>query len=518
MKLLISFLISIFLLSSNLYSSENTRENVIKLNDNTQLVKPKISEEQFRELIRKLPNKENIRDTYKETSNDFMEFVKKLRPLLVPAIIIIWLMSRSSNKSEDKPKQNKKNKSVRSRTEEFIKHHNESHNKDENKETENDKSYEDEWNYDQEEIPNLRIKIEEQQVEDSKVYDVEAFGILGFTQEQIDQTKIENEEAKFTCYVFDVTDKNNEIALQGLTDPFRDDKFLLQSSRNMKVGLGYAYNSWTPMFRFPASLVIPPNRGKRKLKFLVSATKLNAEFDNGKIKNKKDLYLEVETLFYLNFEEPGYLDAEQYEGDINEKIVQLGMAVAYSEKKINTQGIEAIKRWISSEIIWKNYFEETIDQKIKFSFLLKNTHELLKANKLSLSEIVKEINYKSSVSRRYDAMNLLLNVAGSDDRLSKEEDKLLNNTARALELDLNRFQQMKTSTIANIETIEESDEDSEETIFNFSKDMTDAEKCKKLREEYTRWNRQTNNSNEKIRNQARKMVELTANLRKKYNC
>ena len=110
MKLLISFLISIFLLSSNLYSSENTRENVIKLNDNTQLVKPKISEEQFRELIRKLPNKENIRDTYKETSNDFMEFVKKLRPLLVPAIIIIWLMSRSSNKSEDKPKQNKKTK------------------------------------------------------------------------------------------------------------------------------------------------------------------------------------------------------------------------------------------------------------------------------------------------------------------------------------------------------------------------------------------------------------------------
>ena len=128
----------------------------------------------------------------------------------------------------------------------------------------------------------------------------------------------------------------------------------------------------------------------------------------------------------------------------------------------------------------------------------------MKNNKLSLSEIVKEINYKSSVSKRYDAMNLLLNIAGSDDRLSKEEDKLLNNTARALELDLSRFQQMKTSTIANIETIEESDEDSEETIFNFSKDMTDADKCKKLREEYTRWNRQTNNSDEKIRNQARK--------------
>jgi hypothetical protein len=286
----------------------------------------------------------------------------------------------------------------------------------------------------------------------------------------------------------------------------------------MKVGVGLAYNDWTPMFRFPKSLVIPPSRGQRILKFVVCASKLKSKFDQGIIKNKKDLYFETTTTFNLNYEQPGYLESEIYESALNEKIVQLGMAVAYSEKKINTSGVEAIKSWINTEILWKNYFTDETEEKIKYSFLLKNTHELLKKNKLSLSEIVKEINFKSNISRRYDAMNLLLNIAGSDDRLSKEEDKLLNNTARALELDLDRFQQMKTSTIANIDTIDESDEDNEDTIFNFSKDMTDADKCKKLREEYTRWNRQTNNSNEKIRNQARKMVELTANLRKKYNC
>ena len=149
---------------------------------------------------------------------------------------------------------------------------------------------------------------------------------------------------------------------------------------------------------------------------------------------------------------------------------------------------------------------------------MNNTYELLKNKKLSLSEIVKELNYKSNISKRYDAMNLLLNIAGSDDRLSAEEDKLLNKTARALELDMDRFQQMKTSTIANIDTIDDTDEKNEDTIFNFSPDMTNEEKCKKLRLEYTRWNRQTNNSNEKIKNQAKKMVELTASLRKKYNC
>ena len=519
MKLFISFLFSIIIFNSNLYASEHSRENFIKKsNENTKEITPKLSNEQLQELIKKLPNKDSLKKTYKETSSDFTEILKKIRPFIIPAIIIIWLITRSSDKPQYKPKKNTKTKRTRSRTQEFIKKHNEDHKNNKITETKNDKEYEDEWNYDQDELEQLRIKIEVQQVENLKVYDVEAIGMVGFTQDQVDQTKLENEEAKFTCYVFDVTDENNEIPLQGLTDPYRDDKFLLQSNRNMKVGFGYAYNMWTPIFRFPISLVIPPNRGKRKIKFVVSATKLNAEFENGKIKNKKDLYFDVETLFDLNFEEPGYLDADQYKDDINEKIVQLGMAVAYSEKKINSAGIEAIKSWINTEIIWKNNFDVSTDQKIKYSFLLKNTLELLKNNKLSLSEIIREINYKSSVSKRYDAMNLLLNIAGSDDRLSKEEDKLLNNTARALELDLSRFQQMKTSTIANIETIEESDEDSEETIFNFSKDMTDADKCKKLREEYTRWNRQTNNSNEKIRNQARKMVELTANLRKKYNC
>ena len=442
---------------------------------------------------------------------EFTEVLQNLKPFLIPALIVFWLLSSFS---ENKKKKNKTNNN-QSRKKEFIQKNNENIN---NNKT--DDEYNNEWNYDdnEEQFDSIKISIKEQIYENTQMFDIEAKGPLNFTKDQIKQSEKENEEAKFSCYVFDITDKDNETPLQGLTDPYKDENYLLSSTRNMKVGLGLAYNDWTPMFRFPKSIIIPPSRGQRILKFVVCASKLKSKFDQGKIKNKKDLYFETTTTFDLNYEQPGYLESEIYESALNEKIIQLGMAVAYSEKKINTSGVEAIKSWINTEILWKNYFTDEAEEKIKYSFLLKNTHELLKKNKLSLSEIVKEINFKSNISRRYDAMNLLLNIAGSDDRLSKEEDKLLNNTARALELDLDRFQQMKTSTIANIDTIDESDEDNEDTIFNFSKDMTDADKCKKLREEYTRWNRQTNNSNEKIRNQARKMVELTANLRKKYNC
>jgi hypothetical protein len=517
MKFFISILFFILSLSLNTHAQEESKNFEKEVKDYIEGktdIKPKflktdnaIIDKKVQEMLDKADRLAN--------SNTRIELLKNLKPFIIPLLIVLYLISRSDGDSKEKPKTNTKSKNSRNRNEEFIKKHNEN---DNNNET-NDE-YDKEWNYDdnEDQFDSIKISIKEQTYDNTQMFDIEAKGPLNFTKEQINQSEKENEEAKFSCYVFDITDKDNEIPLQGLTDPYKDENYLLSSTRNMKVGVGLAYHDWTAMFRFPKSLVIPPNRGQRILKFVVCASKLKSKFDQGKIKNKKDLYFETTTIFNLDYEQPGYLESEIYESALNEKIVQLGMAVAYSEKKINTSGVEAIKSWINTEILWKNYLTDETEEKVKYSFLLKNTHELLKKNKLSLSEIVKEINFKSNISRRYDAMNLLLNIAGSDDRLSKEEDKLLNNTARALELDLDRFQQMKTSTIANIDTIDESDEDNEDTIFNFSKDMTDADKCKKLREEYTRWNRQTNNSNEKIRNQARKMVELTANLRKKYNC
>ena len=469
------------------------------------LKKNKISNKQF-ELIKKREEKKFD--------------IQKLKPFLFLAIIIFAVFSslnRETRENTTKPKKSKNRN--QSRIDEFI---NKSNKKNKDKQREDEFSYDEEDYKDELETRDLKIKIEERIDENKPYYFISGIGNLNFKDKDFKSIEKENNQVKFTVYVFDVTDKEKEVVLQGLTEPFKDENYLLSSTRNIETKLGYGYFEWTPIFLFPKSIVVPPYRGERKIKFVVSATKINAKFEQGKIISNKDFYFSTEAVLNLNFQDPGYLEEDKYEDEVNEKIVQLGLAVAYSENKINQKGVEAIKTWINQKVIWKHYFaentEEENENKIKYSFLLKNTYELLKNKKLSLSEIVKELNYKSNTSKRYDAMNLLLNVAGSDERLSSEEDKLLNKTARALELDMDRFQEMKTSTIANIDTIDGTNEENENTIFNFSPDMTSEEKCKKLRQEYTRWNRQTNNSNEKIRNQAKKMVELTANLRKKYNC
>ncbi len=523
MKFIFSLIIIIFFLSANINADDTKPETFDKLvndyiegktnkldstfNNNEQLYeflkKNKISKKQLDLIIKKQEKKFDI---------------QKIKPFIFLALIIffvIYSLNTETIENTTKPKKSKDKKNRdRKREDEFS--YDEENYEDEMQQNANEDFLSEIFSED------LKIKVEEKIEENKPFYFISGIGNLNFKDKDFKLIEKENDQAKFTVYVFDITDKEKEVALKGLVDPYKDENYFLSSTRNMEAKSGYGYTYWTPIFIFPKSLVIPPYRGERKIKFVVSVTKINAKFYNGKIVNNKDFYFSTEAILNLNFQEPGYLEEDQYEDEVNEKIVQLGLAVAYSEKKINQKGVEAIKTWINQKVIWKHYFaentEEENENKIKYSFLLNNTYELLKNKKLSLSEIVKELNYKSNISKRYDAMNLLLNIAGSDDRLSAEEDKLLNKTARALEIDMDRFQQMKTSTIANIDTVDDTDEENEDTIFNFSSDMTNEEKCKKLRLEYTRWNRQTNNSNEKIRNQAKKMCELTAGLRKKYNC
>ena len=54
-------------------------------------------------------------------------------------------------------------------------------------------------------------------------------------------------------------------------------------------------------------------------------------------------------------------------------------------------------------------------------------------------------------------------------------------------------------------------------MFGINKDMTKDQKLKILRKEYSRWNALTNNTDKMIRERAKEMRDLAANLRSQYN-
>jgi len=533
MKIII---IHIFLLifSQNLFASEHTI-NQLKMGKNlTQKDIDKIVDQsedfvfqrdadnlfvdgEVKESENFLKALEKIRPQKSKEKKDFTELLKKSRPFWIIGIILLFIIFRSAE--EEKPKNKTNNKK---NTTNWIKEKNK---KDTTRQADRDR--EDEWNYDEDEqndegdTGELSIKIKEKNIDEILTYSILGKGTIDILDYIIEK---DDGKAKFSISVFDITDilKNKKRIEIPCNNNLYSENGNLFLSREMPIMQRAAYLEWTDMFYFPKMILVPSHRGKRKIEFVLNVTSLNTKFLDGKpsVKKHEELYFTSKTEIEIDYKDPGHSEVIEYEEDVNKNIIQLAMTLAHSEKKIEQQSLDIIKQWINREVMWKDYLldeQQVIQNKMQYSFILNNTHQLLKNGRLSMSNIIKELNLKSSVEKKYDAINLLLNIAGADDKLSLAEDKLLNKTATALELNLERFQKMKTSTIANIETIVESDENAE-AIFNLTTEMTDKDKCKKLRIEYTRWNRQTNNSNEKMRIQAKKMTELAANLRKKYNC
>jgi len=376
----------------------------------------------------------------------------------------------------------------------------------------------------------LKIKVDKEKIENILSYVVKAKGGIFIDNELL---KKDDNKAKFSIYVFDVTDPKNKISLTSNSEGWYDEEYILRNSREMKINYGDSYQFWSPMFYFPELVVVPPYQGKRKLEFKLYATSLNTKFSKGSpvIKEKKTktdaAYLTISTKMEIEFDEPGYEEVKEFVDDVNEHTVQLGLALASSDGQMDQREINIVKEWVDKQYHWSMFDYLYIDdekskdkqnkEKIKFSFVLQNTYNQLRDNRLSMSEIVRGLNTKATKIQKYDAVQLLLNIAGSDEKLSITEDQLLNKTARALNLDIEQFQKMKNAAIANIENIEHL-EQINESVFNITESMSNAEKCKLLRKEYTRWNAQTNNTNEKLRAKAKKMVELAAKLRKKYKC
>ena len=101
--------------------------------------------------------------------------------------------------------------------------------------------------------------------------------------------------------------------------------------------------------------------------------------------------------------------------------------------------------------------------------------------------------------------------------LQNKENKFLDEVAKKLELNQDKYLEIKKIETASLKFVDFGDK-ADESIFGLSKDMDAKTKCRMLRQEYSRWNSQTNNTNKDKRIRAKEMVNLIANLRKQYNC
>ena len=288
---------------------------------------------------------------------------------------------------------------------------------------------------------------------------------------------------------------------------------------------------------FPFSVMHFPKAGKRKIEFRVfictkelkfhetegrpliySLVSYRPEHFKCRLNEEEnfddyDSYNEILTydsaLIDAEYKQPGYLGANRQK--LDSLIIPIGLQLA----QIKNNDVDKSLKLVKDNIAYKG--DRTVEGGINQTLNLKKFYNLMISENIDAEHYLKEIRNNSKIDERYEIINLLLNIATNDNTLIAKENSFIDNVAKKLELNQNKYQEIKRIETASLKSVDFGDK-ADESIFGITKDMDNKEKCKILRQEYSRWNSQTNNNDKTKRNRAKEMTILAANLRKQYNC
>ena len=293
------------------------------------------------------------------------------------------------------------------------------------------------------------------------------------------------------------------------------------------------YGEHTNEIAFPYSVMQLPKYGKRKLSFRSFICTEDQKFDenNGRfifyenpcfrpeeyyLNSYDDSFDEYgdypEILSYwasnieVEYKQPGYLEVNRIK--YNDLKIALSFALTQNEEENLKGNFEKIKEDI-------RYGDFSIEGNIYKILNLKKNYEKALNNKIKLDDILKDLKKNSVIHERYEIIDFLLNLATKDETFSKKENNFIDKVSKELELNKEKYQEIKKQKTASVKFVD-FDDKTGESVFGIAKEMNTEEKLKTLRKEYSRWNALTNNSDKTIRERAREMRDLAANLRSLY--
>ena len=276
------------------------------------------------------------------------------------------------------------------------------------------------------------------------------------------------------------------------------------------------FPDWFNFIYIPKELILPPNKGKRRLKFNFTACDTDTTVTHGAHDDLSKIHYNASAFYNLSTKEIGYMEELANKSKVEDLTIKLAMCMAATDGHLDQKELNVIKTW-AKKLTLELDDEKAEEKKKHFSKFIKETYKEAQSKKISISKLVSEFNDKASKGQKYLAIELMLDVASSDDKLAAEEEKFINKIAKTTGIDLKTFKDMKNKIVAKVDKLDLSEKPSEES-FGITDDMDDKQKCRILRKEYTKWNSQTTQKDPKRKKRAKEMVKIIAGLRKQYNC
>jgi hypothetical protein len=206
----------------------------------------------------------------------------------------------------------------------------------------------------------------------------------------------------------------------------------------------------------------------------------------------------------------GYEDLQENLRQTKTLTVALAFAVCAEGGSYSDSELKLIRQWAREHLDVSETSEDGLD---KLDSALDQTVEFFRSgNKLNIREICHRLTQIAPSARKYDVLEVAMQVAAAKKNVTSRQMKLLTELANYLELDSQRARAMadKIILLRNRETRDAAD------VLGVTCDMNREKTREYLNKEYAKWNARVTSCDPNVQTQADQMLKLIAEARDTY--
>jgi len=228
-----------------------------------------------------------------------------------------------------------------------------------------------------------------------------------------------DDQVKIILSIQDVTDNDNESDA-GAPVLSAHEAFAEKGSRVLGVerlcasGPRHYYPDWTLFVPVPIDFIVPPHKGKRRIKFLLCVADTNTSMERGSLNDTSGLQHVSTDIVNFTFKEPGYMDEIANKDKVEDLTIKLGMCMAAADGSLDQKELNIIKTWAKN--LTSLLEDDKAEERNKyFSKFLKNSAIAAKNKKISLSDDYVQARIYVENGKSKEALILLRSIVFSND-------------------------------------------------------------------------------------------------------
>jgi len=332
---------------------------------------------------------------------------------------------------------------------------------------------------------------------------------------------VDGVKIRWECRLMDLRTGNPVLTLVSNLQEEDSMSYFFQSPE-MDVPLGGFIDEWGTVAIVPGeSVLIAPYSGRRNVQVVLDLDCKSLPIFKDSVKFK-DLVKGWRTIkqfthsLSMDFELPGYVEEEEKKQSARVLTVKLAVGMALVDGRLDRAEGRILQQWIRRHAREFADDEEFRYFASKCNEAMRETDAQVRAGHFSLDEVARELSDVGNPRWKYEAIELLHEIAAADGVAQEEETRMLRRLSDLLDLDPKEVERIRDKEFMNLKV---------DNLFSVSiltelgilEDAPSDEIKRKLREEFRKWSGRLNSLPEgKEREYAQQMIDRIAAARKQY--